>query len=210
MAQAMLTAAVSKALFEVQLETLENFKKYLTDKDDVDMEFMEELIGGFKEKLMADYKPEKGAKGTKVTKGTKKGAKADSDGAVEKPKKKSSYTMYIQYQMAQLKKSNPDIKSGKELMSKAVAAWGELTDDVKAQLKATLKEEPELTSEELVTKVISDIAHVSAPNDDKESSAKPSDKEETDKESDNEKADVSDDDEKPKPKPKAKKTKKGQ
>lgn len=156
MAAAMINAAVTKALYEVQLETLDNFKKYLMDKDDVDMEFMEELIDGFRAKLVAGYKPPKAVKG-----GKGKG-KTGSDEEPKKKKAASAYTMYIQYQMAQLKKDNPDIKSGKELMAKAVAAWGELTDEVKDKLKQTLKADPTLTSEQLVTKVIAHISDVSS------------------------------------------------
>lgn len=145
----MITAAVSKALYETQLETLENFQKYLAEKDDVDMEFMEELIGGFKATLQAPKAAPVKGKG----KGAKKADSDESDNADKKKRAPSAYTMYIQYQMHQLKKENPDIKSGKDLMAKAVAAWGELTDENKAELKSMLKENPSLTSEQLVTRV---------------------------------------------------------
>lgn len=153
----MINNAVSKALFETQLETLENFKKFLAAKDDVDMEFMEELINGFKDTLQAPKitGPKKGAKGAK---------KSDSeDGAEKKKRAPSAYTMYIQYQMQLLKKENPEIKSGKDLMAKAVEAWGELTEENKAELKKMLKDDPSLTSEQLVTRVIGGNNVPSAP-----------------------------------------------
>ena len=156
MAAAMINAAVAQALYQSQLETLENFKKFLAAKDDVDMEFMEELINGFKATLEAD-KPKAVAKGKGGAKKGKDGAKSSEGSGEEGEKKKrapSAYTMYIQYQMNLLKKENPDIKSGKELMSKAVEAWGELSEDNKTELKRILKEDPTLTSEQLVTKVM--------------------------------------------------------
>lgn len=147
----MINAAVAKALYETQLETLENFKKYLAEKDDVDMEFMEELIGGFKATLQAPKVPAAG-------KGKGKSKKADAEDTSENTEKKkrapSAYTMYIQYEMQHLKKDYPEIKSGKELMAKAVEAWGELTEENKSELKKMLKENPSLTSEQLVTRVL--------------------------------------------------------
>lgn len=155
MAAALINAAVAKALYATQIETLDAFKAFLVTKDDVDTDFMDELITSFKgtltEPKVADAAAKKGSK-----KGGKKADNSDgtSDGAEKKKRAPSAYTMYIQYQMGQLKKTNPDIKSGKDLMAKAVEAWGELTDENKAELKSLLKEEPTLTSEELVTRTL--------------------------------------------------------
>jgi hypothetical protein len=205
MAAAMINAAVAQALYQSQLETLENFKKFLAAKDDVDMEFMEELIDGFKATLEAD-KPKAVTNG-KGKGGAKKG-KGGSEGSGEEGEKKkrapSAYTMYIQYQMNLLKKENPDIKSGKELMSKAVEAWGELSDDNKTELKRILKEDPTLTSEQLVTKALGG----GPVTDEKEEESA---KEEADKESDeaakepDEEAETDKEEPEPEEKPKAKK-----
>lgn len=143
MAAAMINATVSRALYETQLETLENFKKFLVSKDDVDMDFMEELIGGFRNTLQAP----------KVFGGGKK--KTGSDGGVANKRAPSAYTLYIKHKMFLLKSEDPEIKSGKDLMSKAVAAWGVLTDDQKNALKTTLKEDATLSAEGLYTKVLS-------------------------------------------------------
>ena len=151
MAAAMINNAVAQALHLSQLETLENFKKYLVAKDDVDMEFMEELIGGFKATLDA-AKPKAVGKGKGGA--GKKAAAGGDEGGEKKKRAPSAYTMFIKHKMSLLKTEDPDIKSGKELMSKAVAAWSELSDDQKEALKSTLKEEPELTAEELYNKAL--------------------------------------------------------
>jgi hypothetical protein len=150
MAAAMINNAVAQALHMSQLETLENFKKYLAAKDDVDMEFMEELIGGFRTTLEA-AKPKAVGKGKG---GAGKKAAGGDEGGEKKKRAPSAYTMFIKHKMSLLKTEDPDIKSGKELMSKAVAAWSELSDDQKNALKNTLKEEPELTAEELYNKAL--------------------------------------------------------
>ena len=155
MAAAMINAAVAKALYEVQLETLANFKKYLADKEDVDMEFMEELIDGFKAKIESE-KPKEG-------KGAKGKAKADSDGEVPEKKKRaaSAYSMYIKHKMHLLKAEG--VKAGKELMSKAVEAWGELDNDTKEAFKRTLKEHPDYTAEELYATVVEATVELPKP-----------------------------------------------
>lgn len=120
-----LNAAIAKALAETQQETLANFKQYLKTKDDVDMEFMEELINDFTSIIA--QKPEK------------------------KKRVPSAYTLYIQYQMSELKKAAPSL-TGKELMTRAVEAWKQLPDENKSKLKQILKDEPELGGRALVSK----------------------------------------------------------
>lgn len=137
-----LTSTVSKALFAAQIETLDNFKRYLVTKDDVDMEFMDELINGFKNTI-------------ETPKGVLKKSKRKI-GTDMTPKKRlaSAYTMFIQYQMGNLKNVDPNIKSGKELMTKAVESWGRLSTEDKARLKQALLDDPTLTSSDLVVKVL--------------------------------------------------------
>lgn len=126
-----INVAVSKALYETQIETLDNFKKFLASREDVEIDFMDELIAGFKNNL-------------KAPKNVKKPI------ATEKKKRvPSAYTLFIKHKMHLLKTENPDIKSGKDLMSKAVEAWGVMTVDMKEKLKATLKEDPTLNAEDL-------------------------------------------------------------
>lgn len=147
MAAAMINATVARALYETQLETLENFKKYLVAKDDVDMEFMEELIGGFRNTLQAPKIV--GGKNSKKTSGD-----VNADGE-KKKRAPSAYTLYIKHKMYLLKTEDPEIKSGKDLMSKAVEAWGGLTEEQKTALKTTLKEDATLSAEDLYAKVLS-------------------------------------------------------
>jgi|UniRef100_A0A6C0BEQ4 hypothetical protein len=150
MALTLINAVVSKAIFETQLETLETLRKFLADKEDVDVDFMNELLDEFKSKVESDYKPPKGAaKALKEASG-KNSKKSDSD-SENKPKKKSAYTLFIQYKMkdADFKASQPDLKKGKDLMAAAVASWSELSDDIKNKMKTLNKENPDLTGEEL-------------------------------------------------------------
>lgn len=138
MAAAIINAAVAKALYETQIETLASFKTYLMTKDDVDMEFMEELITTFQSSLTVP----------KLDGGVKKGTKKTViDGQEKKKRAASAYTLFIKHKMHLLK--SDDIKSGKDLMSKAVEAWGELSIEEKTTLKDTLKTNPELCAKEL-------------------------------------------------------------
>jgi len=160
MALTLINAVVSKAIFETQLETLETLRKFLADKEDVDVDFMNELLDEFKSKLESDFKPPKGAaKALKEASG--KGKKSDSE-SESKPKKKSAYTLFIQYKMkdSEFKEAHPDLKNGKDLMAAAVAAWGELSDDLKIKMKTLNKENPDLTGEELFKQCASDDSDV--------------------------------------------------
>jgi hypothetical protein len=152
MSLTLINAVVSKAIFDTQLETLETLRKFLADKEDVDVDFMNELLDEFKSKIESDYKPPKGAaKALKEASGKgKRSKKSDSD-SESKPKKKSAYTLFIQYKMkdSDFKESHPDLKNGKDLMAAAVAAWGELSDEFKNKMKTLNKENPNLTGEEL-------------------------------------------------------------
>lgn len=157
----MINSAVAQALYATQLETLTGFRQFLVNKDDeeVDLEFIDELINGFKATLevqkLAEPKGAKGAKG-KGGKGAKKGG-SDGEGADAKPKVKrppSAYTMFIQYQIEVAKAANPDGKAGKNLMADAAVKWGTLSDETKEELKTALKANPDLTPAELITQVI--------------------------------------------------------
>jgi hypothetical protein len=130
-----INAAVSRALYETQIETLDNFKTFLASREDVEIDFMEELITSFKNSL-------------KSPKNIKKTIAAD-----KKKRVPSAYTLFIKHRMHLLKTENPDIKSGKDLMSKAVEAWGGLTEDMKDKLKSTLKDNPTLNAEDLYNAV---------------------------------------------------------
>lgn len=148
MTQTLITALVSKSMFESQLETIESMRMFLAQKEDTDMDFMNELLNEFKAKVEADYKPPKGsAKALKEISGVKK-PKHD------KPKKLSAYTLFIQYKMksAEFKAENPTAK-GKDLMSRATAVWTSLPDSFKEQMKALNKEDPTLMGAELFDRV---------------------------------------------------------
>lgn len=153
MAQTLITAVVSKSLFESQLETIESLRMFLAQKEDTDMDFMNELLNEFKAKVESDYKPPKGAaKALKEMAGTKRQKKETGDDA--KPKKLSAYTLFIQYKMnsPEFKAENPTAK-GKDLMGRATAAWAALPDSFKEQMKKLNKEEPTLTGAELFDRV---------------------------------------------------------
>lgn len=180
MAQALINAVVSKSLFETQLETIESLRIFLGTKEDTDMEFMNELLNEFKSKVEAEYKPPKGAaKALKEVPQAKKTKKAKVGET-----KKSAYTLYIQYRMTSddFKALHPDCK-GKTMMSKAIASWTALPDSFKEQMKKLTAEEPELTGEQLFTRVstmepeatttATNSAPPSTPSAPKKASAKP-------------------------------------
>lgn len=160
MALNLINAVVSKALFEAQIEVLENLKQFLASKEDVDIEFFDGLVNEFKDKLEADYKPPKGADKALKEAGLKEGknkrkskGKTDSDSDVKK--KLSVYTMFIKYKMTdpEFKAQHSEVKNGKELMAAAVVAWQALSEDVKTQMKELYKENPEMNGEALYKQV---------------------------------------------------------
>jgi hypothetical protein len=161
MAQTLINAVVSKALFDTQIETIESLRTFLATKEDTDMDFMNELLNEFKAKVESEYKPPKGAAkalkeaGQTETKAkkAKKAAAAASDSGDEKPKKLSAYTLFIKDRMTsdEFKAQYPDAK-GKELMTHAVAAWSALPDSVKEAMKKLNKEDPSLSGAELMSK----------------------------------------------------------
>lgn len=155
---AVINAVVAKALYDTQVETITAFKAFIADKDDVDMDFMNELIEEFQTKLQADYKPPKGAAkamkdaGLAGGKGKKRGAKAEGD----EPKAKralSAYILFIKYKMndTEFRAENTEAK-GKALMSAAIAVWAGLDDDIKNKMKDLHKENPEMDGKQLYEK----------------------------------------------------------
>lgn len=78
----MINVVVSKALFDTQIQTLDSLLAFLPEKygDDVDMDFMNEVIASFKTKLEKEYKvPHGSAKALKeIEKEQKKNEKASN------------------------------------------------------------------------------------------------------------------------------------
>lgn len=158
MAQTLINAVVSKALFDTQIETIETFRTFLATKDDTDMDFMNELLNEFKTKIESEYKPPKGAakalkEATQSETKAKKAKKTASSDDEAKPKKLSAYTMFIKDRMTsdEFKAEHPDAK-GKVLMAKAVEAWSTLPDSMKEKMKKLNKEDPTLSVAELMAK----------------------------------------------------------
>jgi hypothetical protein len=130
-----INAVVVKALHETQLETIDKVKVFLSTNEEVDQDFIHGLLDQFKAQLQADYKPPKGGK-------------------TQQPKQKrvpSAYTLFIKDKMNEIKSSNPDVKSGQELMKLAVQEWGAISAEVKEKMKVLNKENPALTGNELFT-----------------------------------------------------------
>lgn len=130
-----INAVVVKALHETQLETIDKVKVFLSTNEEVDQDFIHGLLDQFKAQLRADYKPPKGGK-------------------TQQPKQKrvpSAYTLFIKDKMNEIKSSNPDVKSGQELMKLAVQEWGAISAEIKEKMKVLNKENPALTGNELFT-----------------------------------------------------------
>lgn len=128
-------AIVVKALHETQLETIDRVKEYLSKNNDVDHDFINELLDSFKTQVQSEYKPPKGlGKGGKNTK---------------QKRVPSAYTLFIKDKMNEIKTSNPNVKSGQDLMKLAVKEWSAVSVDVKLKMKQLNKENPSLSGSEL-------------------------------------------------------------
>jgi hypothetical protein len=147
-----INALVATALQEAQATTMDNFLAFLSKKEDVDMDFMTELITEFKATSTVDTK-----KTSKPEKPSKKTKKSDSEESVKAPKRPpSAYNLFIKFAMtdADMKdkvaeKADPTQPKGRMLMKAAMELWAELPDAVKDKMKAMYKENPNMTGKEL-------------------------------------------------------------
>ena len=174
-----INAIVTSALADAQQTTLDNFQTFLATKEDVDMDFMKELIEEFRSKLGArsdptDTAPEpkktKAAKAGKAGKPTKKAdkadkaAKADSNSddttaTVAAKKKPSAYNLFIKFAMTdesmkeQIKEKmnteDSEQPKGRMLMKAAMELWADISEAAKDKMKVLYKENPEMTGKEL-------------------------------------------------------------
>ena len=196
---------VSEALFQTQMETLNAFLKFLPEQygEDVDMDFMNEVVTAFQKKLKADHgngvETVVVSSTKKSKKSTKKGSLSssdDSDSSTGKKKRApSAYNHFIKYKCAILKKEG-DIAS-KELMMAASSAWKELDEDKKKEFTAVLKENPDITCKELYERVMEEehdditMEDLEAPKTKKKAAPKKTDKK-TAKKMDEDKSKVTD------------------
>jgi hypothetical protein len=150
-----INALVATALQEAQTTTLDNFLAFLAKKDDVDMDFMTELITEFKATSVVDTAPAK--KGGKAEKSSKKTKKSDSDESVKAAKRPpSAYNLFIKFAMTDsdmkdkvMEKADPTQPKGRMLMKAAMELWADLPDSIKDKMKAMYKENPNMTGKEL-------------------------------------------------------------
>lgn len=159
-------SAVSEALFRTQMETLNAFLKFLPEQygEDVDMDFMSEVVSAFQKKLEAErgdgvpvVVPVSKTTSKKKNKSTTKSMSDDSDtSSTTKTEKKkrapSAYNHFIKYKCAILKKEG-DI-AAKELMMAASSSWKELDEDKKKEFTALLKSNPDISCKELYEQVM--------------------------------------------------------
>jgi hypothetical protein len=148
-----INALVATALQEAQTTTLDNFLAFLAKKEDVDMDFMTELITEFKATVSAvDTK-----KGSKAEKSSKKAKKSDTDDSVKAAKRPpSAYNLFIKFAMTDadmkekvMEKADPTQPKGRMLMKAAMELWAELPDSIKDKMKVVYKENPDMTGKEL-------------------------------------------------------------
>ena len=148
-----INALVATALQEAQTTTLDNFLAFLAKKEDVDMDFMTELITEFKA-TMPTSSVDTAKKGSKADKKTKKSDSEDSVKAAKRPP--SAYNLFIKFAMTDadmkekvMEKADPTQPKGRMLMKAAMELWAELHDSIKDKMKAMYKETPNMTGKEL-------------------------------------------------------------
>ena len=127
----MVNAAISKIVFEAQLKVLEDFKKFLGSKIDVD-ESMENDFVEFQAtlKLAVPIAKKKG-----------RGKVSSDDESIKKKRQPSLFNLFVKDKMTSLKAENPG-KKGKEILTLASEKWN--TDPFAIFLKdkmTSLKEE---------------------------------------------------------------------
>ena len=150
-----INALVATALQEAQTTTLDNFLAFLSKKEDVDMDFMTELITEFKATTSVDTSPAKKGKTEKPSKKTAK--KSDSEDSVKAAKRPpSAYNLFIKFAMTDpgmkeqvMEKADPSQPKGRMMMKAAMELWAEISDSIKDRMKALYKENPDMTGKEL-------------------------------------------------------------
>ena len=166
-----INALVATALQEAQTTTLDNFLAFLSKKEDVDMDFMTELITEFKATMPTTSivaTPKKG-------KADKKTKKSDSDDSVKAAKRPpSAYNLFIKFAMTDadmkdkvMEKADPTQPKGRMLMKAAMELWAELPDSIKDKMKALYKENPDMTGKELYEACTADEADEADEAEDK-------------------------------------------
>ena len=148
-----INALVATALQEAQTTTLDNFLAFLAKKEDVDMDFMTELITEFKATMPATSAVDT----TPAKKGSKKTKKSDSEDSVKAAKRPpSAYNLFIKFAMTDadmkekvMEKADPTQPKGRMLMKAAMELWAELPDSIKDKMKALYKENPDMTGKAL-------------------------------------------------------------
>ena len=149
-----INALVATALQEAQTTTLDNFLSFLSKKEDVDMDFMTELITEFKATMPTTSSVDTAKKGSKADKKTKKSDSDDSVKAAKRPP--SAYNLFIKFAMTDsdmkdkvMEKADPTQPKGRMLMKAAMELWAELPDSIKDKMKSLYKETPNMTGKEL-------------------------------------------------------------
>lgn len=130
--------AVAQAFFDAQLETLGSFKSFCSTQKDVDAAVIMQLIADFQATL----------KTPKIS--GKKSGKAEKGSDEKKKRTPTAYNLFSQYHMKQLKLNNTEKKSNKTIMAEAATLWRAVPEEAKKALMQLLKEQPDMTSDELV------------------------------------------------------------
>ena len=173
---------LATALQEAQTTTLDNFLAFLAKKDDVDLDFMTELITEFKATMPVSA-IDTAKKGSKSEKSSKKTKKSDSDDSVKAKRPPSAYNLFIKFAMTDadmkdkvMEKADPTQPKGRMLMKAAMELWAELPDSIKNKMKVMYKENPDMTGKELY-----DACNDSGSADEQEEKPKPAAKKPTKK-----------------------------
>ncbi len=171
-----INAIVTAALADAQQTTLDNFQTFLATKEDVDMDFMKELIDEFRSKMPAvtpasvskvsEAKPKKASKfgAKKAPKAKKEVTDSNSDDTaatapVAAKKKPSAYNLFIKFAMTdesmkdkikeKMNTEDAEQPKGRMLMKAAMELWADISEASKDKMKVLYKENPELTGKEL-------------------------------------------------------------
>jgi hypothetical protein len=169
-----INAIVTAALADAQQTTLDNFQTFLATKEDVDMDFMKELIDEFRSKMpmanpvsdskVTETKPKKAKAAAKAPKAKKDVTDSNSDDtAATAPaaakKKPSAYNLFIKFAMTdesmkdrikeKMNTEDAEQPKGRMLMKAAMELWADISEASKDKMKVLYKENPELTGKEL-------------------------------------------------------------
>lgn len=145
----MINSAVSRAILETQLRTLENFQKFVADvqKDHTSVQLIADLISNYRLTLLNKDTKNDALECEEPVEVRKK--KCRDKARPHKKRSPSAYILFIKHKIQLLKTSNPEIRSGKNLMIKAVEAWSALSEEQKSSLKTSLKANENISAEEL-------------------------------------------------------------